>query len=320
VYTPQRSGRVPLRTWDPTVHRDNRGRLSVRIVDMRVDNRMTWKVPARARAGVTSPGSLRAGTDYLVTVAGTWQAVRGLTADAECSRRTADPVWRRTRALDPSKNGDDFDVLLDRQDFGWAPKTDTGDDCDAREHTYTYRYSQGENRPINLRVSDAGPYANNRGALTVRVRPYVAPPATVSEPAPAPQPTPQPQPEPVTPETLTVYARSATPVRTERSYPVGTRLRLSVTGTYRYRDWVAADAECNASSEGWGNHWAGRGDLTVNGVADKWWPADGAGDCDTQHRYSRELTVQQAGPVSFLVNENHPDSTGSLQVTVEEIR
>jgi hypothetical protein len=327
VYEPTRDGRVPLRIWDPSSHRNNRGRLSVRIVDMRVDNRMAWKVPARARAGTTSPGSLRGGGDYLVTVSGTWQAVRGLTADAECSRRAADPVWRRNRALNPSRNDDDFDVLLDRQDLGWDPVTDTGDDCDARTHSYTYRYSPGETRPVNLRVSDPGRYANNRGGLTVRVRPYVEP--TVSQPAPAPLPTsepaPAPQPEPITRETVSVRATDSDGSRTDQVYPAGTELRLHVIGNYNRYARVQADAECarwqrdDGSWGDWSNFLGGEGDVTVNGVAGTWTPSDGSGDCDSGHRYWRDWTVDSTGPLRFAVADayDYTDNSGSLEVTVE---
>jgi hypothetical protein len=303
IYQPTRDGRVPLRIWDPVRHNDNAGNLNVRITDLGVRNRMSWRVPANAAAGVTSPGSLQAGVEYDVVVAGTWRAGGGVRADAECSATSGDSTWRRER-------DGDHDVLLDRDGVRFEPVVNDGGDCNIENHAYRYTFTPGETRPVNLRVDDFGGYGNNRGALRVRVAPHVE-----AEPEPA-------EPGSIEREEITVDSASSTPVRTQQSYPAGTRLRLSVTGTYNYRGWVNADAECADYywSTGWGNHLGGRGDLAINGQSGTWRPNDGSGDCDSRNGYWREWPVDETGPLSFAIAESHTENRGSLTVTVEEAR
>jgi len=309
-YQAQRTGRTPLRIWDPVGHGDNQGRLAVHIVDVaQVPDKLVWRVPAEAPAGATSPGSLEAGVKYQVTVTGVWSAGGGYRADAECSVAGDDNVWRRDRSADPYNPGADyFDVLQDKQDLGLEPLTDTGDRCDAGDHAYRYTFTPGETRPVNFRVDDPTGYGNNRGELRVKVVPYV-----------------EPAPQPIVREQVTVDARSSTPVQTQQTFPQGTRLRVSVSGTYRWTDGLDADAECSQvlynGTKYWGNYRGGTGDLSVNGVIGTWYPNDGTGDCDGARGYTREVRVDTTGPVSFLIaDDRHTDNSGSLTVTVEEVR
>jgi len=214
IYRPRRSGRVPLRIWDPTRFSDNAGRMSVRITALgAVRNRMTWEVPSKAAAGATSPGSLRSGVAYQVTVKGRWQDGGGMTADAECSLTASDQVWLRERS-------GDHDLLLDREGVRLEPLVNTGGDCNTDNHHYRFVYTPERTGPVNLRVSDPGAYADNSGALTVRVVRYVAPTrqpsrsarsASLSTPTPTPTPTatpsPTPTPEPEQPRDVTVAPR-----------------------------------------------------------------------------------------------------------------
>jgi hypothetical protein len=310
-YQAQRTGRTPLRIWDPIGHGDNHGRLGVHIVDVaQVPDKMAWRVPADAPAGATSPGSLEAGVRYQVTVTGVWSAGGGYRADAECSVAGDDNVWRRDRSADPYNPGaDHFDVLQDKQDLGLEPLTDTGDRCDADDHAYRYLFTpSGETRPVNFRVEDPAGYGNNRGELRVRVAPYV-----------------EPAPQPIVTEQVSVDSRSATPVQTRQSYPRGAQLLVSVKGTYRWSSGLDADAECSQvlyrDRYYWDNFRAGRGDLSVNGVIGTWYPDDGSGECDDTHRYTRQVRVDSAGPLTFAVSDDsYSDNSGALTVTVEEVR
>jgi hypothetical protein len=309
-YKAERSGRVPLRIWDPVGHGDNHGRLAAHIVDVgAVRDKMTWRVPADAAAGATSPGSLEAGVAYQVTVGGVWSAGGGYQADAECSVAGNDRTWRRDRSADASDPGADyFDVLQDKQDLGLEPLTDTGDRCDVGRHAYRYTFTPNETRPVNFRVDDPTGYGNNRGNLQVRVVPYV-----------------EPAPQPIVREQLTVDSRTPTPVQTQQSYPQGAQLLVSVKGTYRFSNGLVADAECSQvlynGSYRWGNYRAGTGDLAVNGVIGTWVPNDGSGECDDARGYTRQVRVDSTGPLSFAVNDdNYSDNSGSLMVTVEEVR
>ncbi|MDQ4007756.1 MAG: hypothetical protein M3211_06665 [Actinomycetota bacterium] len=311
VYQAERDGRAPLRIWDPRGHRNNKGALRVRVTDMSVDNRMTWRVPADQAIGATSPGSLQAGVEYEVTVSGEWSPGDGFQADAECSIASWESTWERDRW-----GGDPFDVLQDLDDIGLEPVVDTGDNCNAENHTYSYRFTPSETRPVNFRVDDPSRYGDNSGRLTVSIKRYV-------EPAPEPEPEPE-QPQPIVPETVTVDSTNPSAVRTQQSYPAGTELRLTATGSYRAHERIQADVECAAwrredgTWSDWGNHFGGDYDVTVNGVASTWWPHDG-GTCDADHAYSRDITVEQAGRVRLQVADpwDYSDNEGSLTVTVE---
>jgi len=312
-YQADRSGRVPLQVWDPAGHGNNHGRLTAHIVDVQaVRDTMAWNVPAAAASGATSPGSLQAGVEYQVTVSGVWSAGGGYRADAECSTARDDRTWRRDRSADPrDPTADHFDVLQDKADLGLEPLTDNGGRCDENDHSYSYRFTPSETRPVNFRVDDPTGYRNNSGALRVKVQPYV-----------------EPAPEPIVTEQVTVDSATATPVQTRQSYPRGAQLLVRVTGTYRWSDGLRADAECSQirynGSLYWGNFRAGTGDLTVNGVTGTWDPSvpdKYFEECDRNREYTRTVRVDTTGPLSFAVSDNdYADNSGSLTVTVEEVR
>jgi hypothetical protein len=331
VYEPRRTGRVPFVVWDPDSYKDNNGRLVVRVLDLEeVPDTMAWQVPSRQKAGATSPGLLRGGQEYLVTVSGTWNNGAGVQADAECVRGT-DGRWRR--------DVDTYDMVAGEWGYrGLSPSisgvrtlpVSGGDQCDAN-NTYTWVHRPARTSPLNVRVSDPGGHGDNRGALTVSVKPYdgsATPPPTSGTPLPNPDPA-------ARPESLSVDARSAKPVSTTQSYPAGTALRVTATGTYLMRpssSWIAADAECTATSSDyrwrstrdslWGT-WNGvsspLGDLAVNGSIIEWKPATGSGSCDVyNHVYTYDLTTRRSGAMSFVVvDDYYPDNQGALEVTVE---
>lgn len=327
IYEPARDGRAPLQIWDPTNYADNAGQLKIRITDIAERDRMTWAVPATARAGATSPGSLRGGVDYQVTVSGTWQDGTGVTADAECSRTDSDATWRRDRSVDPyDPGGDQFDVLVshfhsynlspDREDVRGDPATDTGDRCDTTSHTYSFVWRSDESVPLNLRVDDPGSHRNNSGRLQVEVKPY----GETTNPGP------------ITSETVQVDSRASTAVQTSQSYPQGTRLLLSVKGGYLMRDaanWIGADAECTITSDDrtWrSTRLTGQfngsqqplGDVAVNGRIGTWYPKDHDGSCDeVDHEYTLELTTDRDGPLALVIADDYyADNRGSVSVTV----
>jgi hypothetical protein len=332
VYEPRRTGRVPFAVWDPDSYKDNRGHLVVRILDLEeAPDTMTWKVPSRQKAGATSPGLLRGGQEYLVTVSGTWRNGSGGRADAECALGS-DGRWRR--------DVDTYDMVAGEWDYrGLSPRINGvrtmpvsgGDQCDPN-HTYTWVHRPYRTSPLNVRVSDPYGHGDNAGALTVSVKPY----DRSSAPTPQPSGTPLPNPDPVVgPESLSVDSRSATPVTTTQSYPSGTALRVTVAGTYFMRsskDWIAADAECTATSADyrwrsardglWGT-WNGvsspLGDLAVNGSIITWKPSTGSGSCDSyNHAYTYDLTTTRRGPLSFVVVDSYyADNQGALEVSVE---
>ena len=338
VYEAERSGRTPLAVWDPTSYRNNSGRLRVRVTDLdRTRTAMAWTVPARSRSGATSPGTLRGGEDYVVTVAGTWRDGTGVTADAECSRTAGDATWRRSRDVDGQGR---YDAVLGR--FGYdslvpqlsrmsfAPVTDNGQRCDAADHRYTFVWNADRDEPLNIRVDDPRSYADNTGALRVKVLP-LAETGTPTDPSPSPSPEPAPAPEP---ESLQVEANREDAVRTTQEFAEGTPLRVTVSGFYLMRGgdrWVAADAECTVSYRDYTwrptrydglFHGAASplGDLAVNGGLVSWRPSDGDGSCDeAEHVYTVNLTTDRSGPLWFEVaDDEYGDNRGALAVRVEQ--
>ncbi|QWC84141.1 hypothetical protein KLP28_11045 [Nocardioidaceae bacterium] len=321
IYTAPRTGRVPFTVWDPTSYTDNSGRMSVHVVDLgQVAERASWTVPAKAAAGRSSGVALRGGRDYEVTVSGLWLDGTGVAADAECTRTTSDATWTRDRFR---SDIDSYDVLVGRLSRdGMVPRRATisgraasGAECDAG-HTYTFLWRAEDTMPLNVRVHDPGSYADNRGRVQVSVAPYEGP-------RDAPEPDAQ-------GETLLVDA--ATPSETLSSdWAAGTRIRITVEGTYRLRDgaeWITADAECtNAwNDRRWrdvrvdgyvGGNRQPLGDLLVNGQILTWAPRDG-GSCDADHVYTLEATTSQDGPLRFsIADDDFADNAGTLAVTIE---
>ncbi|HSE70970.1 MAG TPA: hypothetical protein VLA97_09445, partial [Nocardioidaceae bacterium] len=328
VYEAPRSGRVPFAVWDPTNYKDNRGRLNVRVLDLgAVRDSMTWKVPAKSTAGATSPGLLQGGRDYLVTVSGTWRNGEGVTADAECAASWGDS-WRRDVDSYDMVAGDwSYDSLVPQVSGVRTMPVSGGSDCDP-EHTYTWVQHADRTSPLNVRVSDPDRHGDNSGALRVTVKPYDGSSTT---PDPTPDPTPLPAPD-LTSEHLQVDSRNATSVRTKQEYPAGTDLRVTATGTYFMRaedNWVAADAECTATSSDhywrstrfdglWGGKTSPLGDLAVNGQIITW-KSGGSSSCDWEdHSYTYDLTTTEDGPLSFVVaDDTYGNNRGVLEVQVD---
>jgi hypothetical protein len=305
TFTATRTGRVTLALWDPTTLSDNAGALSVRVIALTPQAGMDWQVAATAGAGVTSPGALEGGRTYLMTVTGMVNAGNGVTADAECSSTTTDPVWRRDRSLDPADpTADHLDLLLDREDVTFTPVTDPdGDGCDTTGHTYRRVITPSSTDAVNLRVDDPA-WGDDYGALQVhveRVDPVVGT------------------------ETVSLDTRSAGAVTT-RNYLAGQRLRLTATGTWTPAAGVTADAECSTTTADptWRTSRAelyaeGRylGDVTLNGTSGDWVTASTA-RCDTaMHAYSWTVTPGTTGPLTIDVADvDRADNLGVLTVTI----
>ena len=303
TFVPTRTGRVSLALWDPTTLTDNAGELTVRIIAVVPRAEMDWDVPATAAAGVSSPGALEAGATYLVTVTGTVDAGNGVTADAECSATTADPVWRRSRSVIADlASADHLDVLLNRRGIAFTPVTDPdGDRCDSTGHAYRYELRPSTTATVNLRVDDPE-WADDAGALSVHV-------ARV-DPA-------------VGTETVVVDT-AAENVPSTRNYLRGQALLLTATGTYTPQAGVTADAECSATTADpvWrtgSGAWSSNrylGDVTVNGSGS--WTGSGGTACDaTTHTYVWTYTPSVSGPLTLgVADPDRTDNVGTVTVTI----
>jgi hypothetical protein len=295
TYTPTRTGRVALASWDPTTLADNSGALNIRIIRSSPVDQMTWTVPASAGAGVTSPGALSAGASYVVTVSGTVDTGGAVKADAECSTTPGDPVWRRVRAADPTYPGAErLDALVDKQATAFSAVTDPGEtSCDVTNHVYRTVLRPSVTRPINLRVDDPNPL-DNTGYLTVKVARVL--------------------------ETVTLDTSLSAGAHTVRAYPAGSPLLLTAVGPYTSGSAITADAECTRTTTD--SNWTPTrtnvdGDVTVGGISPLWLGPGGA-ECDaTNHSYTLVYTPTATGPLSFGVADTlFSDNVGSVTITV----
>jgi hypothetical protein len=300
TYTPTRTGRVELASWDPTTLADNSGALSIRIIKSSPVDQMAWSVPANAGAGVTSPGALSAGASYVVTVTGTVDAGGGVLADAECSTTPADPVWRRDRSADPASPGAEaLDVLVDKRPLAFSARTDSdGSTCDVANHVYRTVLKPTSTRPINLRVGDSTPLDNGR-ALAVSVTRVV---------------------QPTAPETFALDTTWASGAQTAGIYLAGHALQLKVVGAYTLGADTTADAECTSTTVDptWRTTRTGvDGDVTVGGAATYDWLNAGARTCAANHTYTLTYTPPVTGPLTFGVADTlFSDNRGTVAITV----
>ncbi len=305
MYTPTRTGRVTFALWDPATRTDNSGTLSIKVTKSAPADVLEWRVWGNYATGVSSPGALEAGQTYTATITGVVNAGNGVLSDAECTATTADPVWRRQRAV---LNGDDFDVLVDRDDVRWEPASqqDPDEACDSVTHTYTTTLRPRETRPVNIRVGDPA-QSDNSGPLRVKIVRVV----------------------PIEgPETVAVDSADADGVVTARSYPAGETVRVSVQGTYQIAPGITADAECSTTTTDpfWrssrtdltSSTGQALGDLTVGGRLLDWRTVSGS-RCDSSgHSYSVLWTPQTTGPITLgVLDTQHADNAGALTVTVE---
>ena len=287
-----------------------------------VRDTQSWTVQSARRAGNDSPGSLRAGTTYVLTVRGTWAPSARTAADAKCFRAAGSTAWTRNGP------GDDLgDVLVNGRDVELQPVTPSAPDrrCDTSGHTYTAVVTPRRTGVVNLRVLDTS-YADNRGTLAASVRPW-------TEPRSGPRPVEVVDPAPVLPrgvESVRVPVTSAAGASTRTSYAAGSSVVLRVSGTWTYGPGLLADAECSSwpSDRTWRpvSEWDPEGlghlDLTVNGKVLPWTPfSTPREECDSRHEYFLRATLSTTGPLRFAVRDDRwSDNAGGLTVTVERVR
>ncbi len=158
---------VNLRVADPA-WRDDTEALTVTAVRVRpVVDTETVAVDTAAPAVATTRNYL-AGQQLRISATGTYTYAAGVTADAECSATTADPVWRSTRSTLLA----DGHYLGDLTVNGSAPdwRTATGTSCDPATHSYQLLYTPQQTGPLTLGLADLD-LADNLGTLTVTIGP-----------------------------------------------------------------------------------------------------------------------------------------------------
>ena len=153
---------VNLRVDDPAWG-DDTGALTVTAVRVRpaVDTE-TVAVDTAAPAVATTRNYL-AGQQLRITATGTYTYAAGVTADAECSATTADPVWRSTRStllVDGHYLGD---LTVNGSPPDWRTATGTSS-CDPATHSYQLLYTPAQTGPLTLGAGRPRPGRQPRDA------------------------------------------------------------------------------------------------------------------------------------------------------------
>jgi hypothetical protein len=267
----------------------------------------TLSLPADRVWGRYTTGELVAGTPYLIEVHGTYgySSKSGARADAECSRTTTSG-WARDRSINPAQPwSDHLDVYVDGHDLYSDPDTNNGSNCDTRTHTYRWTYTPSRTGRAPFRIWDPNQFANNSGALTVRVIR-----ATARDDM-----------------TWRVGAAAGQGVTSPGALQGGATYEATVTGTVDDGDHVASDAECSKPT--WDDTWsrtAGQDWSRYDVLLDK---SDVRLDpvgtdqngCDPQtHTYRTLISVGTTRPVNLRVNDPaFHDNSGHLTIHVVRV-
>ncbi|HEX4700386.1 MAG TPA: hypothetical protein VH857_13645 [Actinomycetes bacterium] len=165
--TPRSTAPVNLRIDDP-VFADDGGALTVTVSRIRpVVGTETLAVDSAAGPTTTARTYL-AGQPLVITATGSYAFAPGVTADAECSATTADPVWRTTRSTLVADGRYLGDLTVDGTLPDWT--TSTGSRCDSTTHAYQLSYTPRATGPITLGIADPD-LSDEAGTLTVTISP-----------------------------------------------------------------------------------------------------------------------------------------------------
>lgn len=156
--TAPRSGRVPLKLWEPapaTGYADNSGAVRVRIIRDVARDSLPVQVDTRARWGTTTGGSVVAGQRYTVVATGTWAPAPGTTADAVC----VDTASGQQQPRDENGERQWRLVVGDRSLRAWC----------STDHRYTWQFTAEQSGPVVVRLdhSDDDGLRDNSGRVQV---------------------------------------------------------------------------------------------------------------------------------------------------------
>jgi hypothetical protein len=155
MITAPRTGRVPLRLWEPvpaTGYADNSGLVRVRIIHDVARDTLPVRLSTPLRWGTTTGGSVVAGQTYTVTASGTWSPAPGVTADAVC----VSTDWGQTVQRDQYGN------RVWRLSVGGTSMKAT---C-SPDHSYTWTWTANQSGPVVVRI-DTDDYHGFSGVLDV---------------------------------------------------------------------------------------------------------------------------------------------------------
>jgi hypothetical protein len=155
--TATRTGRVPLKLWEPaptTKYLDNSGGLRVRIIHDTPRDVLPVKLDVRDQRGTTTPGSVVAGEQYTVTAIGTWSPGGGQRADAVCVETENGQVQPRD-----SDGHRLWRVRLDGQSLRA--------DC-SPDHSYSWTFTAQSSGPVVALLDDES-FGDNSGAVYLKL-------------------------------------------------------------------------------------------------------------------------------------------------------
>ena len=155
MITAPRTGRVPLRLWEPTTvagYADNGGLVRVRIIHDVARDTLPVRVSTALRWGTTTSGSVVAGQQYTVTATGTWSPQAGVTADAVCIDTDGGQVVQR----------DQWGNRIWRLNVNGTSMKAT---C-SPDHRYTWTWTANQSGPVVVRI-DTDDYDTHSGVLDV---------------------------------------------------------------------------------------------------------------------------------------------------------
>jgi hypothetical protein len=164
---PSSTSAVNLRVDDPAPG-DDTGALTVDVLRVRPVVDTETVALDTSKPAVATVRNYLAGQTLRLTATGTWTYADGVTADAECSATTADPIWRSTRStmlVDGRYLGD---VTVNGSLPDW---TQAGSGrCDPTTHAYSLTYTPRETGPLTLGVADLD-LADTLGTVSVTIGP-----------------------------------------------------------------------------------------------------------------------------------------------------
>ena len=173
-WTPRDDTTLTVKVAD-TAYADNAGTLRVRVVRADLAGRLpgppppppeTLTVDAADADGVRTARSYEGGRAYELVARGGYDAGDGVSADAECTATTGDPVWRPRRESSLARRPL-WDLTVWGRTLDWRPLSGGGD-CSAA-HEYRVVVTPRHDGPLELGVRDVT-YGDNTGTLTVTVR------------------------------------------------------------------------------------------------------------------------------------------------------
>jgi hypothetical protein len=168
VVTASSTRAVNLRVDDPAWSDDD-GALTVTATRVRQVVDTETVALDTAQPAVSTTRNYLAGQQLRITATGSYAFATGVTADAECSATTSDPVWRSTRSTLVSDGHYLGDVTVNGSTPDWRTLSGTSS-CDPVTHSYQLVYTPQQTGPITLGLADLD-LADNLGTLTVTIGP-----------------------------------------------------------------------------------------------------------------------------------------------------